>query len=115
MKQQGINAALQILTVCQGIWVLILIGFLMWHYVYNSVKNRILEKNALAMGISYSCLTVASMISSLKGFYDWNSAWQIIVIVGYALGDYVIVKMLFHTVKNRETKKRLEDYIEKNK
>lgn len=110
-----INYILQILTVCQAVWVLTLMGFLIWHYVWRSVKNRFLEKNALTMGVSYSLITVCTMISSLKGFYDWYSLWQIIIILGYAFGDYAIVKMLFHVTRNYKTQQMVKEYIQREK
>lgn len=103
---------LQILTVCQGVWVTTLMGFLMWHYIFKSMKNRYLEKNALAMGVSYCCLTAGTMISSLHGMYEWNDVWQITVIIGYAFGDYAIVKMLTHVTRNKKTTKVLRKYID---
>ena len=109
------NYALQILTVCQAVWVLTLMCFLMFHYAVRSIKNRLLEKNAISIGISYCLLTVGTMISSLNGLYQWNTLWQGLVIVGYALGDYAIVRMLFHVQRNRVQKKILEDYIKNNK
>lgn len=54
------------------------------------------------------------MISSLRGVYDWTDSWQIIVIIGYAFGDYAIVRMLKHTTKNEKTKKVLRQYIKDN-
>lgn len=112
---KNVQYGLQILSLCQGVWVLTLMGFLMWHYLTRSIKNRILEKNALAMGVSYSLLTGATMITSLNDIHQWNSLWQLVVIVGYAFGDYAIVRMVFHVQRNQQTKKNIEDYIKKNK
>lgn len=115
MTANTINYVLKILTICQAVWVLTLMCFLMYHYTVKSIKNRYLEKNAIAMGISYCLITTCTMISSLKGFYNYNDLWQIIVIIGYAFGDYAIVKMLFHVTRNERTKTILKDYIAKNK
>src|SRR4051812_8416561 len=99
--KQYVEYGLQILALCQGVWVLTLMGFLMYHNIRRSIKNRLLEKNALAMGVSYSLLTGATMLTSLNGVHNWNSLWQIVVIIGYAFGDYAIVKMVFHVNKNQ--------------
>lgn len=112
--KQYLNYGLEILTICQAVWVLTLIIFLMWHYMNKSIKNRVLEKSALAMGFSYSLLTVCTMITSLKGVYDYNDLWQIILFVGYVFGDYAILRMLKHTTKNEKTKKVLKQYINDN-
>lgn len=87
----------------------------MYHYIVKSVKNRYLEQNALFMGISYMLLTGATVISSLKGVYNWYDPWQLIVMISYVFGDIVIVKMLWHVSRNDQTKKVLNEYIKKHK
>lgn len=102
---------IEILTICQGVWVVTLMGFLMYHYIVKSIKNRILENNALAMGVSYSLLTVATMMTSIRGVFHWYEPWQVLVIIGYIFGDYTIVRMLKHTTRNDKTTKIVRDYI----
>lgn len=115
MKADTIKYIFQIVTVCQAFWVLGIMIFLMWHYVARSLKNRFLEKNAIALGVSYSLMTICTMISSYRGLYEWHSTWYYILFIGYAFGDYAIVKMLFHVTRNERTKRIMKEYIKNNK
>lgn len=108
------NLALKILTLCQAVWVLTMMSYLMWYYIRKSLKHRIIEKNALLIGLSYIFMTGATVISTLKGFYNWYSVWQILVLVSYLLGDIVIVHVVFHTNRQITARKILEKYIEDN-
>lgn len=105
----------QIVTLCQAAWVIGIMIFLMWHYVVRSIKNRYIEKNAIAMGVSYSLVTFCTAVTSYRGMYDWHSGWYFLLFVGYAFGDYAIVKMLYHVTRNEKAKKVLRDYMKEKK
>lgn len=104
----SIEQILQILTVCQGMWVFSISLFVLWHYIKVGFTDENMKWHIVSVVISYNLLTMATMITSYNNLYKWNDLWQATVMLAYILGDYAITVMLFR-ISKRHALKKLND------
>lgn len=101
-----IEKILQLAAACQGVWVVTITGFIVYHYLSLAFRDKELQSHILTIALSFCLLTGCTVISTYRSVYEWNDLWQIMALVAYALADYALVVMLWRVTRKHRVEQR---------
>lgn len=81
---------LQVVATCQGTFVLGISIFVIVHYMIAENEKRIRLQASMFI-FSYDILTVCTILTVYDHTWPWYSLWQILIMIGWLIGDVSLV------------------------
>lgn len=101
----------QTVAACQAAFILGMFVLILWYHLKNIKTDLVYSWDKLCMILSYILVSVGTVITVYKDFYEQIGAWHICIFLGYALGDVAIIFSWRRTVQARIRNKIIRDEL----